>query len=80
MKTRGVFETCGVADEVFDPRVLDTEAVIDQVYQSWSRREAIREVLKLNIPRVVETSQVQLDAIVQSIRNPNANRSNGCVA
>ena len=70
MKTRGVFETCGVRDEVFDPRELETEAVIDQVYQSWRRRETIRKVLVSSIPRVVEQSQTQLDAIVESIRDP----------
>ena len=70
MKTRGVFEACGVADEVYDPRGLDTQAVSDQVYDSWCRREAIREVLNSSISRVVELSQVQLDKIVQSIRNP----------
>lgn len=70
MKTRGVFETCGVQDEVFDPRVLETEAVVEEVYQSWCRREAIRQVLDTHVPSVVEQSQVQLDAIVQSIRDP----------
>jgi hypothetical protein len=51
--------------------VLDTEAVIDQVYQSWCRREAVRQVLATNISEVVKQSEDQLDGIVQAIRNPS---------
>lgn len=70
MKTLGVFETCGAEGEVFDPRELETDAVIDQLYESWNRRNAIRQALKTNIPLVLAQAQLQLDAIVQSIKNP----------
>lgn len=70
MKTQGVFETCGVPDEVVDPRVLETEAVIDRVYEGWRRREVTRQILKTRIPQVLELSRQQLDLIVQSVRNP----------
>lgn len=79
MKTRGVFETCGVAEEVFDPRTSATEEVIAQVYQSWCRRATIRNALDTHLPAVKERSQSQLDAIVQSIQNTasQARRSPG---
>lgn len=74
MKTRGVFETCAVSDEVYDPRVLDSQPVIEQVYESWLRRETTRKILDSSVPKVIELSEVQLDQIVQSIRDAASSR------
>jgi len=78
MKTRGVFETCGVQDEVFDPRVLNTEEVIDQAYQSWCRRDEIRDVLRANIPGVVQRSQDQLDEVLRSVQESRLSLRESC--
>lgn len=67
-KTLGVFDTCGQAPQVFDPRILETDAVIRGLLQSFNDRDSIRESLAKSLPRVNEIASGQMIAIAQHIR------------
>jgi colanic acid/amylovoran biosynthesis protein len=73
-KTRGVFETCGVADHVADLRSLDADAVVDAAWRSWERREDARRVLAASLPGVLETADRQMDEVVAVCRALAARR------
>ena len=62
-KTQGVFNTCGVGQQVVDPRQLDTDAVIEKLWQSWNQRERIRQQLQDALPAVLASSQSQFDRL-----------------
>ena len=68
-KTLGVFDTCGQASQVFDPRILGTDAVIDGLLQSFIHRDSIRESLAASLPRVNELASAQMRDIAQHIRH-----------
>lgn len=75
-KALGVFETCGQGGEVFDPRTLDTEVVVEGLLDSFSRRNEIAKSLQMVIPKVKTLASQQMDQIVASIeackKNPAA--------
>ena len=75
-KALGVFESCGQGGEVFDPRILDTEVIVESLLDSFARREAIAKSLQASIPAVKSLASQQMDQIVMSIeacrRNPAA--------
>jgi polysaccharide pyruvyl transferase WcaK-like protein len=48
-KALGVFESCGVEDQVIDPRQLETQAVVERLIESFERRAHTRQVLSNNI-------------------------------
>ncbi|MFG0257214.1 MAG: polysaccharide pyruvyl transferase family protein [Phycisphaerales bacterium JB043] len=62
-KTRGVFETCGVADAVIDPRELDTQDVIDGLWSWWERRDELRRALEKGLSDVKNRARTQMDDI-----------------
>lgn len=66
-KTRGVFETCNVGDEVIDPRILDTRLVVDRLLSSWSRREETKAVVTRSIDEVKRRATEQFAAIVREM-------------
>jgi polysaccharide pyruvyl transferase WcaK-like protein len=68
-KTLGVFDTCSQASQVFDPRILGTDAVIDGLLQSYIDRDSIRESLAVSLPRVNEIASAQMRDIAQHIRH-----------
>jgi polysaccharide pyruvyl transferase WcaK-like protein len=51
-KTLGVFESCGVGDQVIDPRKLETQAVIESLLESFENREKTADLLSTTIARV----------------------------
>jgi polysaccharide pyruvyl transferase WcaK-like protein len=68
-KTLGVFATCGQASQVFDPRTLDTDAVVAGLMQSFLDRDALRRSLAESIPRVRDLAAGQLRHIAKHIRH-----------
>jgi len=67
-KTLGVFETCNQAAQVFDPRILQTEAVMEGLLQSFTDRESLRESLVSSLPQVKEMASAQMRDTAQYIR------------
>jgi colanic acid/amylovoran biosynthesis protein len=63
MKTRGVFESCGMASQVFDPRLLDTDQIIQKTLQSVEERHTHCNVLKARLPETLEMAERQMDMI-----------------
>ncbi|MEW6252161.1 MAG: polysaccharide pyruvyl transferase family protein, partial [Planctomycetota bacterium] len=47
LKTQGVFETCGQGAAVADPRVQGTEETIDQLWRTFTARDAVLDDLRL---------------------------------
>ena len=68
-KTLGVFATCGQASQVFDPRTLDTGAVVAGLMQSFLDRDALRRSLSENIPRIRDAAAAQMRDMAKHIRN-----------
>jgi colanic acid/amylovoran biosynthesis protein len=68
-KTLGVFDTCNQGNQVFDPRTLGTDAVIDGLLQSFIDRNSIRESLAVSLPRVNEIALAQMRDIARHIRH-----------
>jgi polysaccharide pyruvyl transferase WcaK-like protein len=71
-KTLGVFTTCSQGSQVFDPRTLETDAVIEGVWQSFLDRDALRHSLTENLPRVTDLAAGQMRDIAESIRSTTA--------
>ena len=67
-KTHGVFETCGQALQVLDPRTLDTDTVIEGLWKSFLDRDDVRRSLATHLPRVQALAAGQMHDIVQCIR------------
>lgn len=60
-KTHGVFAQCGVGDQVVDPRQVDTEQVVTDLWASWSARHELHKRLRETIPAVKQQCETQLD-------------------
>lgn len=77
-KTKGVFDTCGQAAQVFDPRLLDNDGVIGGLWRSYIDRRNLRQSLSVSLPGVKEVAAGQMAAIAECIRGntafANANR------
>lgn len=67
-KTRGVFATCGVADQVFDPRTIDTDGVIAGLWTAYENRSAVRATLLCHLPGVLATARGQMREMAECIR------------
>lgn len=68
VKTSGVFESCGQGEYVADLRSLDTEKIVDHVWQSWLAREDAKRSLDVHLIRIREQTEQQMDAIVDCCR------------
>lgn len=67
-KALGVFESCGVGDQVFDPRYLDTPAVTEGLLGSLDSRERTREKLSGSISDVKAQAAEQFSHTVDVLR------------
>ncbi|HET6890018.1 MAG TPA: polysaccharide pyruvyl transferase family protein [Pyrinomonadaceae bacterium] len=67
-KTRGVFATCGVADQVFDPRAIDTDGVIAELWAAYQSRSVVRATLLRHLPAVLATARGQMRDIAACVR------------
>ena len=68
-KAIGVFESCGQGGEVFDPRDLDTEAIVERMMDSYGRREDLRTSLEREMPGVKAIASRQMDEIVAVVES-----------
>jgi len=66
-KTRGVFESCGVEDQVIDPRKLETPAVIAKLMESFESRAHTRHVLSTTIDGVKARATEQFQRITETL-------------
>jgi colanic acid/amylovoran biosynthesis protein len=66
-KTRGVFASCGVEDQVIDPRRLTTEAVIESLLASFESREQTAQVLSTTIDGVKQRATAQFAHITEML-------------
>lgn len=67
-KTRGVFATCGQAEQVADPRTEQTDTVAEKLIASWRNRDGVAALLAEQLPRVRELSASQLSLIARVAR------------
>ncbi len=63
-KTEGVFETCGMGDQVADLRRLDSHGALDRVWSSWTARDRLRDRLAEALPGVLQSAADQMDLVV----------------
>ncbi|MHC4785608.1 MAG: polysaccharide pyruvyl transferase family protein [Planctomycetota bacterium] len=64
-KTLGVFETCGQGEHVADLRHLETDEVVDRLWESWTGRANARASLEVTLPKVQAQVEDQMDRIVE---------------
>ncbi len=74
LKTRGVYESCGHAHQVFELRHLQTDEMLHALQASFLRRNADRQLLSNRIPDVVQRARQQLDDIVDFVAPASACR------
>jgi hypothetical protein len=67
MKTRAVFETCGVRGEVTEVAGLGDGDVVEQLWDSYTRRDRVRETLAATIPGVRRIAHEQMDDIADVV-------------
>lgn len=65
LKTRGVFETCGVGEAVVDPRELDTDAAIASLWSVFESRDRLGDRLREELPGVKAQADGQMRDIVR---------------
>ena len=75
-KTKGVFETCGQGDEVFDPRTLNTQDVIESLKGSLLRRGDLHASLENSLPEVKRRVDEQMSIISNYILDIVASKNN----
>ncbi len=74
-KAIGVFETCGQAEHVIDPRQLDTAQVVERLKRSFADREHAKLSLVRFLPDVKHVVNEQLTAIAARIQASVTNRN-----
>lgn len=63
-KTRGVFETVGLGEQVADPRSTDKpEEIVDRLLLAFGRRDAARATLVSRLPEAVESVNRMFDEV-----------------
>lgn len=66
-KAYGVFDSCGLADQVFDPRMNTKGDILSLLMESLSSRESLSGRLKESIPQVVLRARAQIRDIATII-------------
>jgi polysaccharide pyruvyl transferase WcaK-like protein len=67
-KTLGVFESCGVGNQVIDPRQLETQAVVERLIESFESRAQTRQVLSTTIEGVKARAAEQFRRITDTLQ------------
>jgi polysaccharide pyruvyl transferase WcaK-like protein len=67
IKTRRVFKTCGLEQQVIDPRELETQEVVEGLWQCWLQRNAVKTTLEHQLPQVLSIAKQQMDSICTTI-------------
>jgi polysaccharide pyruvyl transferase WcaK-like protein len=73
-KARGVFATVGQQRHVADARRDDADALLDQLWRSWSQRADTAAELARTVPAARRRAAAQMDAIVALARAEHARR------
>lgn len=68
LKTRGVFERCGIGESVVDLRSENMETARERVLLSWHNRAVLKEKLSARLPDVMAQSRRQLDEILNALQ------------
>jgi polysaccharide pyruvyl transferase WcaK-like protein len=66
-KAAGVFDQCGIGDDVADLRQLDAAALARVMILSVARRTGTRDKLALLVPGLRARAETQMDAIAAQI-------------
>lgn len=67
-KAKGVFSSCRQEHGVIDLREIDTEGAVDALDRSWRNRSKVKEGLGIEIPKILQTANAQMDEIVEFCR------------
>jgi polysaccharide pyruvyl transferase WcaK-like protein len=67
-KAKGVFGSCGQEHGVIDLRKIDTRGAVNALERSWRDRNKVRESLSVEIPKVLQSANAQMDEIVEFCR------------
>jgi polysaccharide pyruvyl transferase WcaK-like protein len=67
LKTRGVFETCGVGEAVAELRCLSTDAALERVMRTWQNRASLAHTIATELPKVLARSREQLNEMVGAL-------------
>jgi polysaccharide pyruvyl transferase WcaK-like protein len=67
-KTLGVFESCGVENQVIDPRQLQTQAVVERLIESFEGRALTRQVLSTTTDSVKARAAGQFNRITEMLK------------
>jgi colanic acid/amylovoran biosynthesis protein len=67
-KTLGVFESCGVGNQVIDPRQLETQAVVDRLIESFESRAQTRQALSTTIAGVKARAAEQFRVTTEMLK------------
>lgn len=66
-KALGVFEACGLADQVVDGRRASTDEALSRLWNGFLERADTASLLEDRVPPIIEQAQTQMDAIVQAL-------------
>lgn len=67
IKTRRVFKTCGQELQVIDPREMNTQDVVDGLWQCWLQRDSVKTALQQQLPGILAAAKQQMDMICANI-------------
>lgn len=64
IKTKGVFDSCGMADSVVDAREVGSDDAVELLLSSAMRRDSTRDSLRVDVAPVVRRASRQFDEIL----------------
>ncbi len=67
-KTLGVFKSCGVEDQVIDPRELETQSVVDRIIESFETQARIRQLLSTTTGAVKVRATDQFNLTTETLK------------
>jgi len=68
VKAAGVFDLCGVSDQVFDMRQLSTDDLVRGLVRSFDDRASLRPRLQKGLPAVEQSWRNQMDLIAGTVK------------
>lgn len=68
LKTKGVFDSCGVGEAVVDLRRISADAAAERALSTWENRSFLRDAIANARPQVRELCRRQLDDVVSTVR------------
>ncbi|HLR27786.1 MAG TPA: polysaccharide pyruvyl transferase family protein [Ruania sp.] len=74
-KTRGVFESCGMVDQVADARELAGATAVEEMMASFGRRQELSDRLRRSMPPVVQRSRDQMQELFGDVNRWQRNGS-----